>query len=120
MIYEKISRIQKLLKGIQRQPSLLAQLMQLGDPALMDKRITKIMEEVSDDLGYSSLFMPSGAGHDAQNMAIIAPTAMIFTPSKDGISHNPKNIQDFDMIKRATDVLLNTILKIDKIKLGLK
>ena len=83
----------------------------------MDTRITKIIGEVSDDLGYSSLFMPSGAGHDAQNMAIIAPTAMIFTPSKDGISHNPKEYTDFDMIKRATDVLLNTIIKIDKLDL---
>ena len=42
---------------------------------------------------------------------------MIFTPSKDGISHNPKEYTDFDMIKRATDVLLNTIIKIDKLDL---
>ena len=50
-----------------------------GDPALMDRRIINILSEVSDDLGYSSMLMPSGAGHDAQvgSMALIAPTAMI-------------------------------------------
>ena len=37
-----------------------------------------VIEQVSESFGYSSVVMPSGAGHDAQDMAIIAPTAMIF------------------------------------------
>ena len=88
-----------------------------GDPALMDRRIINIISGVTDDLGYSSMFMPSGAGHDAQSMALIAPTAMIFAPSKDGISHSPKEYTDFEMLEKTTNVMLNTILKIDKLKL---
>ena len=117
MIYEKILENTKNIEEDTKTTFSFSPIDATGDPALMDTRITKIIGEVSDDLGYSSLFMPSGAGHDAQNMAIIAPTAMIFTPSKDGISHNPKEYTDFDMIKRATDVLLNTIIKIDKLDL---
>ena len=117
MIYEKILENTKSIEEDTKTTFSFSPIDATGDPALMDTRITKIIGEVSDDLGYSSLFMPSGAGHDAQNMAIFAPTAMIFTPSKDGISHNPKEYTDFDMIKRATDVLLNTIIKIDKLDL---
>ena len=117
MIYEKILENTKNIEEDTKTTFSFSPIDATGDPALMDTRITKIIGEVSDDLGYSSLFMPSGAGHDAQNMAIFAPTAMIFTPSKDGISHNPKEYTDFDMIKRATDVLLNTIIKIDKLDL---
>jgi len=50
-------------------------------------------------------------------MAIIAPSAMIFVPSKDGISHSPKEFTDFDMIKKGTDVMLNSILKFDNLKI---
>ena len=50
-------------------------------------------------------------------MALIAPTAMIFSPSKDGISHSPKEYTDFEMLEKTNNVMLNTILKIDKIKL---
>ena len=83
----------------------------------MDRRIINILSEVSDDLGYSSMLMPSGAGHDAQSIALIAPTAMIFAPSKDGISHSPKEYTNFEMLEKTTNVMLNTILKIDKIGL---
>ena len=50
-------------------------------------------------------------------MAIIAPSAMIFVPSKDGISHSPKEFTDLDMIKKGTDVMLNSILKFDNLKI---
>ena len=48
---------------------------------------------------------------------MIAPTAMIFAPSKDGISHSPKEYTEFEMLEKTTNVMLNTILKIDKVKL---
>ena len=84
----------------------------------MDRRIINLISEVSDDLGYTSILMPSGAGHDAQTMALIAPTAMIFAPSKDGISHSPKEYTNFEMLEKTTNVMLNTILEIDKIELN--
>ena len=58
--------------------------------------------------------MPSGAGHDAQNMARIAPTGMIFVPSVGGISHSPKEYARPEDMANGANVLLHTILKIDQ------
>jgi N-carbamoyl-L-amino-acid hydrolase len=57
--------------------------------------------------------MPSGAGHDAQDIAHIAPIAMIFVPSKDGISHAPQEFTSPADMANGVDVLLRTLLAID-------
>ena len=54
--------------------------------------------------------MPSGAGHDAQMFARICPTAMIFTPSEKGISHNPAEHTDPADLGMGADILLQTLL----------
>jgi len=59
-------------------------------PAPTDALIQKYLMEAAHELGLTSLLMPSGAGHDAQNLARISPTGMIFVPSAGGISHSPK------------------------------
>ena len=117
MIYNKIIENSKIIEQETKTKFSFSPIDATGDPALMDRRIINVLSEVSDDLGYSSMLMPSGAGHDAQSMALIAPTAMIFSPSKDGISHSPKEYTDFEMLEKTNNVMLNTILKIDKIKL---
>ena len=117
MIYNKILENTKIIEQETKTKFSFSPIDATGDPALMDKRIINIISDVSDDLGYTSMLMPSGAGHDAQTMALIAPTAMIFAPSKDGISHSPKEYTSFEMLEKTTNVLLNTILKIDKVKL---
>jgi N-carbamoyl-L-amino-acid hydrolase len=83
-------------------------------PAPTDPRIQKYITESARELGLSSLLMPSGAGHDAQNMARIAPTGMIFVPSVGGISHSPKEYTSPEDMENGVNVLLQTILKIDK------
>ena len=118
MIYNKILENTKIIEQETKTKFSFSPIDATGDPALMDRRIISVLSEVSDDLGYSSMLMPSGAGHDAQSMALIAPTAMIFSPSKDGISHSPKEYTDFEMLEKTTNVMLNTILKIDKIELN--
>ena len=118
MIYNKILENTKIIEQETKTKFSFSPIDATGDPALMDKRIINIISDVSDDLGYTSMLMPSGAGHDAQTMALIAPTAMIFAPSKDGISHSPKEYTSFEMLEKTTNVLLNTILKIDKIELN--
>ena len=118
MIYNKILENTKIIEQETKTKFSFSPIDATGDPALMDKRIINILSDVSDDLGYTSMLMPSGAGHDAQTMALIAPTAMIFAPSKDGISHSPKEYTSFEMLEKTTNVLLNTILKIDKIELN--
>ena len=70
--------------------------------------------DASNDLKLKSKFMPSGAGHDAQEMVHICPIGMIFVPSKNGISHSPKEYSTPNDISNGANVLLHTVLKIDE------
>jgi N-carbamoyl-L-amino-acid hydrolase len=69
-----------------------------------------LVESTAKALGHSVRRMPSGAGHDAQMFAPNCPTAMIFVPSKDGISHNIREHTDAADIQAGANVLLQTIL----------
>ncbi|MEO6548974.1 MAG: Zn-dependent hydrolase [Ferruginibacter sp.] len=83
-------------------------------PALTDKSIQdKIMAAVKS-LGLTYQYMQSGAGHDAQEMAMIAPVGMIFVPSIGGISHSPKEFTKGTDMANGANVLLQTILAIDQ------
>jgi len=83
-------------------------------PAPTHPRIQKYIMEAARELDLTSLLMPSGAGHDAQNMAKIAPTGMIFVPSVGGISHSPKEYTRPEDMENGVNVLLHAILKIDQ------
>ena len=61
-------------------------------------------------LGLTVREMPSGAGHDAQMLAAICPTAMIFVPSVKGISHNVEELSLDRDVENGANVLLNTVL----------
>ena len=83
-------------------------------PTPTDPSVRKIIAESAEELGLRYIFMPSGAGHDAQNMAKIAPTCMIFVPSIGGISHSPQEFTPVKDVANGANVLLHTILKIDQ------
>jgi len=83
-------------------------------PAPTDLRMRKIIAQSAEDLGLSYKFMPSGAGHDAQDMTHVAPTGMIFVPSVDGISHSPREFTTAEDMANGADVLLRTVLAIDQ------
>lgn len=83
-------------------------------PAVTDKRIQDMVATAAKDLGLTYKYMPSGAGHDTQDMARIAPTGMIFVPSKEGISHSPKEFTSPQDMANGASVLFHTILKLDK------
>jgi len=85
-----------------------------ADPAIMDTSIQKAIEKSVKSLNLTYKSMPSGAGHDAQDMALIAPTGMIFVPSKGGISHSPKEFTSASDMAKGANVLLQTILALDK------
>jgi N-carbamoyl-L-amino-acid hydrolase len=87
-----------------------------SEPAPTDLRVRKIIEASTQKLGLSYKFMPSGAGHDAQDMVHIAPTGMIFVPSKGGISHAPQEYTKPQDMANGANVLVETILNIDKEK----
>jgi len=81
-------------------------------PVDFNADIISLIEGTSKENGYSVKRMPSGAGHDAQMMANICPTAMIFIPSVDGISHNIHEYSKPEDIEAGANVLLNTVLKL--------
>ncbi len=82
-------------------------------PAPTDDRMRKVIEEASKALEYSYKYMPSGAGHDAQDMVHLAPTGMIFVPSVGGISHSPNEFTKPGAMAKGADVLAAAILAID-------
>ena len=84
-------------------------------PALTDPRIQEVIRQNAEALNYSHITLPSGAGHDAQDMAVLTPTGMIFVPSVNGISHAPEEYSTPEAIAKGATVLLNSILAIDTI-----
>jgi N-carbamoyl-L-amino-acid hydrolase len=82
-------------------------------PSLTDPRLRNLIRASATELGLSSLDLPSGAGHDAQSIARIAPVGMIFIPSVGGISHSPNEFSRPDDIANGARVLLRTLLKVD-------
>ena len=70
-----------------------------------------LVEAEAKRRSYSTLRLPSGAGHDAQFMHTICPTAMIFIPSINGVSHAPGERSDPEDLERGANVLLDCALK---------
>jgi N-carbamoyl-L-amino-acid hydrolase len=83
--------------------------------ALADDRLREVVRRSAETLGRSTLSLPSGAGHDAQSLALIAPMGMIFVPSVDGISHSPKELTLEADIEAGANVLLHSILEADRL-----
>jgi N-carbamoyl-L-amino-acid hydrolase len=83
-------------------------------PAPTDERMRRIIAASAESLGLTHKSMPSGAGHDAQDMTHIAPTGMIFVPSVGGISHAPKEFTSSEDMANGVSVLLRTVLAIDQ------
>ncbi|RPG28646.1 MAG: Zn-dependent hydrolase [Muricauda sp. TMED12] len=85
-----------------------------AEPALTDTSIQKEIETSAQALGLSHQYMPSGAGHDAQDISRFTPVGMIFVPSKGGISHSPKEFTSAEDMANGANVLLHSILALDK------
>jgi N-carbamoyl-L-amino-acid hydrolase len=85
-------------------------------PALTDQGFQKLIDATAKELGLSTKVMPSGAGHDAQEMAVIGPVGMIFIPSIGGISHSPKEFSTPTDIENGANVLLQTVVSFDRLK----
>jgi N-carbamoyl-L-amino-acid hydrolase len=85
----------------------------LSTPAIMDRQVQSVIETAARGIGLTTKYMPSGAGHDAQYMAQIAPSGMIFCPSVGGISHSPKEYTRPEDVVNGANVLLQTILRLD-------
>ena len=117
-------KIEKLFNEIEKRAAFIAKdfkttirfLRQPNEskPALTNKALQQTINKSAKDLGFSTKFMQSGAGHDSQHMASIAPAAMLFIPSVGGISHSSKEFSTSTDMTNGANVLLKTILAIDK------
>jgi beta-ureidopropionase / N-carbamoyl-L-amino-acid hydrolase len=83
-------------------------------PAVADAGVQQLIEDAADGLDLSTMRLPSGAGHDAQEIARVAPMGMIFVPSRGGISHSAEEYSAPEDIAAGADVLLHTILALDR------
>jgi N-carbamoyl-L-amino-acid hydrolase len=81
-------------------------------PVPLDQGIRETITAAAERFGYRHTDIPSGAGHDSQNMALIAPTAMVFVPSKDGRSHSPAEDTSWEDIEKGGNVLLATLIEL--------
>ncbi|HBV88345.1 Zn-dependent hydrolase [Desulfosporosinus sp.] len=83
----------------------------LGDeaPVFMNIGLNQSVAEVCSERRISYRFMPSGAGHDAMNMARLCPSALIFVPSRGGISHNPAEDTDEEDLLLGVEVLCEVL-----------
>ncbi len=102
----------KVLSAIARKHRLMFEYRQLSwlEPKFCNKELVNKIQSITNNLGYSNRVMPSGAGHDAQFFTDITPTAIIFVPSQNGVSHAPDEWTHWNDVERGANVLLETVL----------
>ena len=86
------------------------------EPVVFHPQVIDIVERVSTSKTPSVRRMPSGAGHDAQMLARVCPSAMIFVPSVEGISHNPAEFTEPQDLVLGTDILLQVLIELSHIE----
>ena len=113
MLYEKIHAEAQQIATASRTKFDFKEI-NVNIPAPTDTRIRALIADAAKELGLSTKLLPSGAGHDAQDMARLGPVVMIFVPSVGGISHSPREFSRPEDIANGANVLLHTLLKLDR------
>jgi allantoate deiminase len=93
-----------------RRLSMELQPLSISEPVALSPAIQDLLEQACGRRGYSCRRMPSGAVHDAQVMARLVDTGMIFIPSRNGRSHCPEEYSDPAQVERGANVLLDAVL----------
>lgn len=81
-------------------------------PVQTNVAVRDTIKSAANELGLSTRELPSGAGHDAQIMAALAPVGMIFVPSREGRSHSPLEFTTWEQIESGANVLLQTLIQL--------
>jgi hydantoinase/carbamoylase family amidase len=105
---------QAKVRGIGRRRKIAVKLLPIREeePVPLDKRLVHLLKECCEKRNVSYEIMPSGAGHDAMQMAKITPAGMLFIPSLRGISHSPLEWSDPKDICLGTQLLLDAIVRV--------
>jgi N-carbamoyl-L-amino-acid hydrolase len=83
-------------------------------PAMASSGVQAAIGRAAAASSLNTMRLPSGAGHDAQQIAKLCPMGMIFVPSVGGISHSPKELTTWDACTNGANVLLKTVLDLDQ------
>jgi beta-ureidopropionase / N-carbamoyl-L-amino-acid hydrolase len=83
-------------------------------PALSDPSVRSAIRAAASSADLATMELPSGAVHDAGEISRIAPMGMIFVPSRDGISHAPREYTSWNDCANGVEVLYRTVLQLDK------
>jgi allantoate deiminase len=113
---ETATRILEMGKRLEekRGVQVSAEIVSDSSPSILPTWVRRITAQVCDDQGLSYRVMPSGAGHDAAIVSAVVPAAMIFVPSRRGISHSPEEWSSPEDIAAGTAVLCGAILALDE------
>ena len=105
--------IRKRARQLARERGVKAEILTIRDeePVAMHPQVIALIRGMCEERGVPFEVMPSGAGHDAMQMARIAPTGMIFIPSTNGVSHNPTEWTDPEDICLGTQLLVEALLR---------
>src|SRR5205809_520856 len=114
LVFEKVKKSAEKIAADTGTTISFAALDVTAVPAPTDQRLRKLIQEAATGLGLTTKLMPSGAGHDAQDLARIVPIGMIFVPSVGGISHSPKEFTTASDVANGASVLMQAILELDK------
>lgn len=87
------------------------------EPVAFDERVVSLVEQVAAARSRSVMRLSSGAGHDAQMLARVCPSGMVFVPSAGGISHNPAEHTETDHLAAGADVLLDVMMRLTEMEL---
>jgi N-carbamoyl-L-amino-acid hydrolase len=82
------------------------------EPTALDASVRRAIATAAAGLELNAIELLSGAGHDAQAIAAIAPAGMIFVPSARGISHQPQEYTGWDDCVNGANVLLRSALEL--------
>jgi N-carbamoyl-L-amino-acid hydrolase len=109
------NRVQTNFQEIDKEENVSTQCSEFDDiaPARTDPAMQAAIRGAAQSLGLATLDLPSGAVHDAQLMARIAPFGMIFIPSHNGISHAPQEHSTWPDVANGAEVLYRSILEAD-------
>ena len=113
MLFEKIQAEAQKIAAVSKTKFDFKEI-NVNIPAPTNPKIRSLISEAARELGLTTKLMPSGAGHDAQDMARLGPVGMIFVPSVAGISHSPREFSRSEDIANGANVLLHTLLKLDQ------
>ena len=106
--------VQAQIGEIARRRNIEAEILPLReeDPVPLDKRLVDLLKECCEAKNIAYEIMPSGAGHDAMQMAKITAAGMLFIPSRRGISHSPLEWSEPEDICLGAQLLLDSIIRV--------